>query len=114
MQSLSNYNYANLYFCHLPEICQFSVIGQQLCPMSLTITNLIYPNLRPLYFGEFSKVYKRKSLKLLISRMKNSKEWMNLIEEKAIERNITVDEMLQRDAEWLFEEKWDWHSGKKE
>ncbi len=37
--------------------------------------------------------------------IRNNKEWMELIREKAAKRNITIDEMIHLDAVWMVEKK---------
>jgi len=62
LESIGNYNYANLYFRSLPKKCEFAIHGVQLYPMSLVITNLPYPNLEPLYLGAFPQHHKKSRL----------------------------------------------------
>jgi len=113
-RTLDNYNYANLYFRSLPIKCEFDIHGTQLYPMSLIITNLPYPNFEPLYIDEFPRLYKRMAVNAMIRRVKSSSEWMKLIEGKAIERGISLDDAVRGDAEWLIERGWKWHEGKTE
>lgn len=53
--------------------------------------------------------YSEETKKILVTRyvedIKSSKEWMEIIREKAIQRNIPVDSMLYIDAVWMIENK---------
>ncbi len=41
----------------------------------------------------------------VMARMRNSSEWMEAISEKALERNITVEEMMKIDARYMIDEQ---------
>jgi len=113
LESIENYNYANLYFRALPEKCEFIIHGEQLYPISLTITNMFHSNLEPLYIKEFPKLYEKMLFKSSIKGIKSNPNWMRHIEEEAQARGVPLGTMLYIDATWWFEKRWrwSWHEG---
>jgi hypothetical protein len=41
-------------------------------------------------------------IEAIINRIRSDSKWLQSVREKAAHKNISLDEMLRKDAEWLF------------
>jgi hypothetical protein len=51
---------------------------------------------------------KEKRIQLIMSKMRKSKESVEMIKQKALRKKVSFEEMLRLDANWIFEQNRSW------
>ena len=79
----------------------FKTVAKQAVEKGIPIDSSVYLNAR--YMLESESKLTLKDIHFFKNQIKNSDSWLNQVEQKAIEKNISLDSMIQLDAEYMYD-----------
>lgn len=102
MNNIGTFHFNNLNFLGSPNTCIFKIKGKDLYPVTLSIVNQLYPNIPSQIIGHLPKNYESAWVYHIMKELNKSKDFENLIRQKAIQNNISYKTSLKQDATWIL------------
>ncbi|MFA6200012.1 MAG: hypothetical protein WC679_06380 [Bacteroidales bacterium] len=80
----------------------FELRGKDLVASSLTVSNIL-SNDDKIWTESIYKKSKKEKIEELMLDIKNNPSWLKNVEKKAKERNVSIEDAIRKDAEWVYD-----------
>ena len=102
LQSVSNAHYGNIRFLNMHALKNFTITGKDLLPSTLSISNILYPNLTPVFFGKFTSQYYKDAIRYYRHEIWKNRPLEMELERVARERGVDPQEHITGNADWML------------
>ncbi|MDL2228612.1 hypothetical protein LJC30_06975, partial [Odoribacter sp. OttesenSCG-928-L07] len=102
LKSFGNMHVLNVSYLPSKSVSSFSIVGENIWPASLSISNITNPYANTIKIGKYDKWIEKIYVEQIKATILNDKQWTQAIQEKAEKRNVPFEQMLNDDALWYI------------
>lgn len=94
-------HYANIRFLSKPEMQIFTLSGSKLMPVTLMLSNILYPGIEPLDFGHMRHNYYKDCTRFFQHEIWRNQPLTEQLRKEAEKQGIDAEKFIKSNAQWL-------------